>query len=140
MTARTPALAAVLMLAVPASASAATARPYGGTSVNKGIYVYGDVDPRTDKGTVTFKATSKAVTKFKLKGQYVMCGASPSAVPVSVAKINLDSQGRGKGTYTNPNVGGFTVKIKLTGKGKASGTITPTGLCSGKVTFSAKRS
>jgi hypothetical protein len=140
MTARTPALAALLLLALPASASAATPGSYGGTSVNKEIYVYGDIEPRTDKGTVSFKVSSGAVTKFKLKGQQIMCGASPSPVAVSVAKIKLDSQGRGKGTYTNPNVGGFTVKINVTRKGKASGTITPTGLCSGKVTFSAKRS
>ena len=140
MTARTSALAALLMLAVPASASAATPGSYGGASVNKGIYLYGDVEPRTDKGTVAFKVQSNAVTKFKLKGQQIMCGNSPFAVPVSVAKMKLDSQGRGKGTYTNPNVGAFTVKIKVTGKGRASGTITPTGLCRGKVTFSAKRS
>jgi hypothetical protein len=139
MTARIPALAAVVTLALPAAASAATPGSYGGTSVNKGIYLYGDVEPRTDKGTVTFKVGSSKVTKFKLKGQQIMCGASPFAVPVSVARMRLDSQGRGKGTYTNANVGAFTVKIKVTGNGKASGTITPTGLCSGKVTFSAKR-
>ena len=140
MTARTLALAALLMLAVPASASAATPGSYGGTSVNKEIYLYGDIEPRTDKGTVAFKVKSNAVTKFKLKGQQFMCGPSPIDVSVSVAKIKLDSAGKGKGTYTNPNVGAFTVKIKVTGKGKASGTITPTGLCKGKVTFSAKRS
>ena len=59
-------------------------------------------------------------------------------VPVSVAKIQLDSAGKGKGTFTDPNVGPFTVKIKVRDNGKASGTITPTGLCGGKVTFSAK--
>ena len=35
-------------------------------------------------------------------------------------------------------VGVFEVKITVRDNGKASGTITPTGLCSGKVTFSAK--
>jgi hypothetical protein len=36
-------------------------------------------------------------------------------------------------------VGAFTVKIRVRDNGKASGSITPTGLCRGKVTFSAKR-
>jgi hypothetical protein len=45
---------------------------------------------------------------------------------------------QGKATYTDPNVGAFKIKIKVS-NGKSSGTITPTGLCSGKVTFSAKR-
>ena len=58
---------------------------------------------------------------------------------MSVAKIELNSAGIGNGTYTNPNVGAFKVTIKVRDNGKASGTITPTGLCSGKVTFSAKR-
>jgi hypothetical protein len=45
---------------------------------------------------------------------------------------------QGEGSYTDPNVGAFKIKIKVR-HGKSSGTITPTGLCSGKVTFSAKR-
>jgi hypothetical protein len=139
MTARIPALAAVLTLALPAAASAASTGPYSGTSVNKGIYRYGDLEPRTDKGTVTFKVGSGKVTKLRFKGQQIMCGASPFAVPVAVAKIKLNSAGRGTGTYTNANVGSFTVKIKVGGNGKASGTVIPTGLCRGKVSFSAKR-
>jgi hypothetical protein len=31
------------------------------------------------------------------------------------------------------------VKVKVRDNGKASGTITPNGLCSGKATFSAKK-
>ena len=46
---------------------------------------------------------------------------------------------RARAPTPNPNVGEFEVKIKVRDNGKASGTITPTGLCRGKVTFSAKR-
>ena len=65
-------------------------------------------------------------------------GPQPIAVPVSLAKIALNSVGKGTATYTDANVGTFDVKIKVRNNGKASGTITPTGLCTGKVTFSAK--
>ena len=136
---RTLALAAVSTLVLSASASAAELGPYSGASSNKEIYRYGDLEPRTDKGKVTFKVKSGAVTKFKLKGQQIMCGASPADVPVAVAKIELNSAGKGKATYTNPNVGAFKIAIRVRDNGKASGTITPTGLCRGKVTFSAKR-
>lgn len=139
MIARTLALAAVSTLVLSASASAAKPGPYSGASTNKEIYLYGDIEPRTDKGKVTFKGKSNAVTKLKLKGQQFMCGASPHEIPVSVAKIKLNSAGKGKGTYTNPDVGAFKIKITVRDNGKASGTITPTGLCSGKVTFAAKR-
>jgi hypothetical protein len=143
MITRTLALAAVSTFVLSASASAlasaAKPGPYSGTSTNKEIYVYGDIDPQTDRGKVTFKGESNAVTKFKLKGQRFMCGASPAEIPVSVAKIKLNSTGQGKGTYTNPNVGAFKVRIKVRDNGKASGTITPIGLCSGKLTFSATR-
>lgn len=142
MLTRTLALAAVsaLVLSVSASASASAAKPgsYSGTSVNKEIYLYGDIDPRTDKGKVTFKVKANAVIKFKLKAQQIMCGATTAKVPVSVPEIQLNSAGKGKGTYTNPNVGAFEISIKVRDNGKASGTITPTGLCRGKVTFSAK--
>ena len=138
MVTRTLALAALTTLVLSSSALAAKPGPYSGSSVNKEIYVYGDLEPQTDKGKVTFKGKSNAVKKFKLKGQQFMCGASPIAVPVSLAKIALNSAGKGKAVYTDPNVGTFAVKIKVRDNGKASGTITPTGLCSGKVTFSAK--
>jgi hypothetical protein len=135
---RSLALAAVPMLALPAGALGAEPGPYGGTSANKEIYLYGDVEPRTDKGKVKFSAKRNAVTGFKLSGQQIMCGASPFAIPVSVAKMRLSSSGKGKGTYTNPDVGSFKVAIKVTENGRASGSITPNGLCRGEVTFSAK--
>ena len=138
MVTRTLALAALSTLVLSSSALAAKSGPYGGDSVNKEIYVYGDLEPRTDKGKVTFKGKSNAVKKFKLKGQQFMCGSQPIVVPVSLAKIELNAAGKGKAVYTNPNVGAFDVTIKVRNNGKASGTITPTGLCSGKVTFSAK--
>jgi hypothetical protein len=139
MITRTLALAAVSTLGLSASSSAATPGSYSGTSINKEIYLYGDIEPRTDKGKVTFKVGSNTVTKLKLKLQQIMCGATTAEVPVSVPKIQLNSSGKGKGKYTNPNVGAFEVKITVRDNGKASGTITPTGLCRGKVTFSAKR-
>jgi hypothetical protein len=141
MTTRTLALAAAFTLVLPASASAAKPGSYGGTSVNKEIYLYGDIEPRTDKGKVTFKVKSSGatVTKFKLKAQQFMCGATTAEILVSIAKLELNGKGKGKGTYSDPAVGEFEVKIKVGGNGKASGTITPTGLCSGKVTFTAKK-
>jgi hypothetical protein len=56
MTTRTLALAAVSTLGLSASSSAATPGSYSGTSINKEIYLYGDIEPRTDKGKVTFSA------------------------------------------------------------------------------------
>jgi hypothetical protein len=138
MITRILALAAVSAVVLPASAGAADTGSYSGTSVNKEIYLYGDIEPRTDKGKVTFAVKSRAVKNFKLKAQQVMCGATTAEVPVTVAKIKLNSSGRGMGTYTNSSVGAFEVKIRVRDNGKASGTITPTGLCRGKVTFSAE--
>ena len=136
---RTLALAAVSTLVLAASASAAKSGPYAGTSVNKEIYLYGDIEPRTDKGKVTFRVKSNAVKRFKLKAQQFMCGATVAEIPVAIARIELNSFGRGKGTFTDPSVGAFKVRIRVRDNGKASGTITPTGLCRGKVTFTAKR-
>jgi hypothetical protein len=138
MVKRTVALAALSTLVLSASASAVESGSYSGVSINKEIYVYGDLEPRTDKGKATFKAKSSAVTKFKLKGQKFMCGPGAHDVPVSLPKITLNSAGKGKGTYTDQNVGTFEVKITVRDNGKASGTVTPKGLCTGKVTFSAK--
>ena len=139
MVTRTLALAALSTLALSASASAVESGSYSGVSVNKEIYVYGDIEPRTDKGKASFKVKANAVTKFKLKGQQIMCGTSPFEVPVAIPKVTLNSAGKGTGTYTDQNLGAFKVKITVKHNGKASGTITPTGLCRGKVTFSAKR-
>ena len=133
------ALAAVSTVVLSAPAWAAEPGSYSGTSVNKEIYLYGDIEPRTDKGKVTFAVKSGAVRNFKLKAQRIMCGATTAELPVAIPKIKLNTSGRGKGTYTNSSVGEFEVKIRVRDSGKASGTITPTGLCRGKVTFSAKR-
>ena len=59
-----------------------------------------------------------------------------AAVP---AKIKLNASGQGKATYMDPAAGAFEVNIKVRDNGKASGTITPKGLCRGKVAFTAKR-
>jgi hypothetical protein len=138
MVTRTLALAALSTIVLSSSALAAKKGSYSGVSVNKDIYLYGDLEPRKDEGKVTFKAKSNAVTKFKLKGQQFMCGPGPHVVPVAVARIALNSAGKGKGTYADDNVGAFTVKIRVRDNGKATGTVTPDGLCIGKVTFSAK--
>jgi hypothetical protein len=138
MITRTLALVAVSTLLLSASASAAEPGSYSGTSVNKEIYFYGDIDPRTDKGKATFKVKSNAVKKFKLSKQQFMCGATTAEIAVEVAKMELNSAGKGKGSYSEPSVGAFDIKIKVRDNGKASGSITPTGLCRGKVTFTAK--
>lgn len=137
---RSLALAVLTTLACSAAAlAAAKAGSYAGTSSNGTIYRYGDTEPRTDKGKVTFSVKSNAVLKLKLAGQEIMCGSGPHVIPVAVAKIKLNSAGRGKGTYTDPNVGSFKVAITVTSAGKASGSITPTGLCEGVTKFTAKR-
>ena len=133
-------LAAVPLALLVASASAAQPGSYSGTSVNKEIFLYGDVEPRTDKGKVTFKVRAHAAKEFKLKAQQFMCGATTAEIPVKVSTITLNATGQGKGTYTDPSTGAFEVKLKVRDNGKASGTITPKGLCRGKVTFTAKRS
>jgi hypothetical protein len=133
-------LAAVPAVLVVSPASAAQPGSYGGTSVNKEIFLYGDVDPRTDKGKVAFKVRARAAKAFKLKAQQFMCGATTAEIPVAVAKIKLNAAGRGKGTYDDPSVGSFEIRLTVRDNGKASGTITPKGLCRGKVTFTAKRS
>jgi hypothetical protein len=141
MITRILAVAAVpaVVLSISASvAAAAVPGSYSGTSVNKEIYRYGDVDPRTEKGKVTFAVKSNVVKNFKLKSQQIMCGASPAEVAVAIPKMKLNASGRGKGTYTNSDVGAFEVKITVRDNGKASGTITPTGLCRGTATFTAK--
>ena len=138
---RSVGLAIALTLALSASAfAAAKTGSYSGASSNKEIYLYGDIEPRTDKGKLTFsvKASPSRVVKFKVTDQQFMSGSGPQVVPVTVSKMKLNSSGRGKGSYTNPNVGAFEVKITVRDNGNASGTITPTGLCRGKVTFSAK--
>ena len=110
--------AAILAAVLVATASAAEPGAYSGTSVNKEIFRYGDVDPRTDKGKVTFKIKANTAKGLKLKGQQFMCGATTAEVPVAV--------------------GAFEVRLKVRDNGKATGTITPMGLCRGKVTFTAK--
>ena len=77
MVTRTLALAAAATLVLSASAWAAKSGSYSGVSVNKEIYGYGVLEPKTDKGKVTFQGKSNAVTKFKLNGQQFMCGPSP---------------------------------------------------------------
>ena len=132
--------AAILAAVLVATASAAEPGAYSGTSVNKEIFRYGDVDPRTDKGKVTFKIKANTAKGLKLKGQQFMCGATTAEVPVAVAKIKLNASGQGKGTFTDPAVGAFEVRLKVRDNGKATGTITPMGLCRGTVTFTAKHS
>ena len=88
MIARTLVLAAASALLLAASASAAKPDSFSGTSVNKEIYLYGDIEPRSDKGKVTFAVKSAAVKNFKLKAQQVMCGATTAEIPVTVAKID----------------------------------------------------
>jgi hypothetical protein len=134
------ALGLTLLLCLPATAGAAVAAgSYSGTSSQGDIFRYGDTEPRTDKGKVTFSVKGATVSKFKLSGQEIMCGAGPAPVPMSVAKIKLSSAGKGKATYTDPNVGDFAIAIRVTSAGRASGTITPKGLCRGVVKFTAKR-
>ena len=134
---------AVALMAPLAFSSAAFAAAktglYSGTSVNTGIEQYGSEELKTDKGKLTFTVKKSAIYKFKLSGQQIMCGASPQTIPMSVSRIKLSSTGRGKATYTDPNVGAFKIAIKVTATGRASGTITPTGLCRGVVKFTAKR-
>jgi hypothetical protein len=140
MRTRSAGLAAVLTLALSASAvAAAPSGSYSGTSSNDGIWRYGSEEEVTDKGKATFSVKSNVVRKFKLSGQEFMCGPGAHVIPVSVAKIKLDSAGRGKGTYKNSDVGDFKVSIKVTSSGRASGTVKPTGLCAGVAKFKAER-
>jgi len=133
------AAAVAATLAVPAVASAAVpSGSYSGTTSGK-HQEYGKLEMSTDKGKVTFTVRSGNVVKFKVTGQLFQCGSGGHPITISVAKIKLDGSGRGKATYTNPDVGKFVISIKVTSRGTASGTIVPKGLCSETVKFSAKR-
>ena len=133
-------LSLTLSLALPAVAPAAVkSGSYSGTSSGK-HQEYGKLEMSTDKGKVSFKIQSGKVVRFKLSGQLVQCGSGGHEVPVSASKIKLNSSGRGKATYTNPDVGEFVIAIRVTSTGRATGTITPKGLCSSTVKFAAKRS
>lgn len=133
------AFAFVLALALPAAGlAAAKAGSYSGSSSGK-VYAYQELDGHIDKGKVTFTVRSNAVVKLRLTGQEFQCGASPGVVKVAVAKIKLSSSGSGTASYTDPNVGKFKIAITVTSKGRATGKITPQGLCNSVVKFSAKR-
>lgn len=128
-----------LSLAVPAAASAAVkAGSYSGTSSGK-FQEYGKLEMTTDKGRVSFKVRSGKVLKFKITGQRIQCGAGGHEIAISIASIKLDRNGRGKATYTNPDVGDFKVSIRVTSRGTASGKVVPQGLCSQAMSFTAKR-
>lgn len=131
----------VSLVLVPAVALAA-AKPgsYSGVS-NASIFEYGDTEPRTDKGKVTFTVRSDKVLNFRVTGQRFMCGTGHQEVPITVRTIKLNSSGKGTATYNNPDVGAFTVAITVTSGGKASGTLKPTGLCQREYPgrFTAKR-
>ena len=85
MITRILALAAVSAVVLSASAGAADTGSYSGTSVNKEIYLYGDIEPRTDEGKVTFAVKSRVVKNFKLKAQQVMCGATTAEISTSIS-------------------------------------------------------
>jgi len=132
-------LALTLTLALPAGATAAVkAGSYSGTSSGK-HQEYGKLEMSTDKGKVKFAVRSGKVVKFKVSGQLFQCGTGGHEIPVAVAKIKLNASGRGTAQYKNPDVGAFAISVKVTSRGTASGTITPKGLCSGPVKFTAKR-
>jgi hypothetical protein len=137
---RAPAFALALSLLVPAASQAAIKTgSYAGTSTGK-YQEYGQLEMSTDKGKVAFKvATARTVKNFKITGQKIQCGAGGQEVAITVAKIKLNADGKGKATFNDPNVGAFKVSITVGSTGKAKGKVVPQGLCSETISFSAKR-
>ena len=96
-----------------------------------------------DKGTVTFRVANNRVRNFRLRGQKMNCGF-PGEVDVTVARIRLNSRGKGSRTLEFPGVGYLKVTIRVTSTGKAFGTIrrppSSPGICSPDypVSFTAK--
>jgi hypothetical protein len=134
--------ALVASAAVPAVADAAAPNgSYKGVSTGK-VWDRATMGDVVDKGAVSFSVRSNAVRSFKLTGQKFMCGGQPVEVKVSIAKIKLNSAGRGKATFDAEAVGEFKIAITVRGTGRATGTVIPTQLCDGEnypAKFSAKR-
>jgi hypothetical protein len=133
-------LALALALAIPAVAQAAVKTgAYSGTSSGK-FQEYGQLEMSTDKGKVAFRvAPGRVVKSFKITGQKIQCGAGGQEVAISIAKIKLNTSGKGNATYSDPSLGKFKVTITVTGRGTASGRVVPQNLCSESISFRAKR-
>lgn len=130
----------VSLAALPAVALAA-AKPgsYSGVSSGSIPPAYGSETPRTDKGKVTFTVRSNKVVNLRLKAQKFTCGGQPNDIPITVETIKLNASGKGSATFTHPVMGPFKITITVTSGGKASGKISPRGLCDSTVKFTAKR-
>lgn len=135
-------LALALAVALPAGAVAAPkAGAYSGaSSTTIGTPTPdGTIETKTYVGKVTFKVAGNKVTGFAMKGQKVQCGPGPVPILLKLPSITLNSGGSGTGAKTDPTFGPFTVKVKASGAGKATGTITFVA-CSSTVKFTAKTS
>jgi len=137
-------LAIAAFAAVPATASAAT-QPglYSGVTSGKYIQV-GQAEEPTDKGKVTFKVRSGKVRDFRVREQLFHCGMA-AELRITVPTIALSAAGKGAATIKIDSVGTLKISIKVTAKGKASGTIvrpaSAIGLCNPDypVRFTAKK-
>jgi hypothetical protein len=135
-----PAVAFALAVAVPATGAVETGQ-YAGVSQAKVITRYGQLEPEVQKGTVAFRVRATQVTGFKLRKQRAQCPGTPGAVvvDVTIASMPLSGAGVATGSVTNPVFGPITVRVKVTGKGTATGKVRFPANCRTTATFAAAK-
>lgn len=135
-----PVAAVALVAAAPATAAVVTGQ-YAGVSQAKVITKYGQLEPAVQKGTVAFRVRTNKVTAFTLRKQRAQCPGTPGAVVVNVtiASMPLSAAGVATGSFTHPNFGPVTVRVKVTKSGTATGTVRFPANCRTTATFAAAK-
>ena len=128
-------VAGVVLLAATQAGGAVVTGQYAGTSQAKVITKYGQLEPAVQKGTVAFRVAADRVTGFKLRKQRAQCPGTPGAV---IATMPLSGAGVATGTFTHPIFGPVNVRVKVTSKSTASGTVRFAAQCHTTATFAAK--
>ncbi len=80
------------------------------------------------------------MTGFTLRKQRAQCPGTPGAVvvDVTIATMPLSGAGVATGTFTHPIFGPVNVRVKVTSKSTASGTVRFAAQCHTTATFAAK--
>ena len=133
-------VAGVVLLAATQAGGAVVTGQYAGTSQAKVITKYGQLEPEVQKGTVAFRVATDRVTGFKLRKQRAQCPGTPGAVVVDVTSATMPLSGArvATGTFTHPIFGPVNVRVKVTSKSTASGSVRFAAQCHTTATFAAK--
>ena len=135
-----PAVAIALAAAIPATGAVETGQ-YAGVSQAKVITRYGQLEPAVQKGTVAFRVRQAQITGFKLRKQRAQCPGTPGAVVVDVTipAMTLSPAGVATGSFTHPNFGPVTVRVKVAANGTATGKVRFPANCRTTATFTAAK-